>query len=162
MATADAVLASLLARLDAAEQGLRDKDVQIQHLHTAMTAATASATSSQHSSVVDTRMLAKPGIFPGSQEAWADWVFTFRAYAAAVSPRMRELMDYAAKEDTPVIVNSGEDVFLSNQLYYILVMTVKEKALQKLKSVQDTNGLEAWRCFHAEWNRCSWGASRRC
>ena len=46
---------------------------------------------------------------------------------------------------------SEEDLSLSNQLYYIFVMTAKEKALQKLKSVQDTNGLEAWRCFHLEW-----------
>ena len=45
MATADAVLASLLARLDAAEQGLRDKEAQIKQLNNAMTAATASASS---------------------------------------------------------------------------------------------------------------------
>ena len=60
-------------------------------------------------------------------------------------------MDYAAAEDKAVTVVSAEDLSLSNQLYYILVMTVKEKALQKLKSVQDTIGLEAWRCFHVEW-----------
>ncbi len=48
-------------------------------------------------------------------------------------------------------MQSEEDLSLSNQLYYILVMTVKEKALQKLKTVQDTNGLEARRCFHLEW-----------
>ena len=42
---------------------------------------------------------------------------------------MRELMDYAAKEDTLVTVHSVEGVPLSNQLYYILAMMVKEKAL---------------------------------
>ncbi len=112
MSTADAVLTSLLARLDAAEQ---DKDVQIQRLHTDMTAATASTSSARHSSVVDTRMLAKPGIFPGTQEAWADWVFTSRAYDAAVSPRMRELMDYSAAEDKAVAVVPAEDLSPSNQ-----------------------------------------------
>ncbi len=97
MSTADAGLCSLLARLDATEQGLRDKDVEIQRLQRAMTSGTTSSAPPQHTSVLDTRMLAKPGIFPGTQEAWADWVFTFRAYAAAVSPRIRELLDFAAK-----------------------------------------------------------------
>ena len=54
---------------------------------------------------------------------------------------MRELMDYAAKEDKLVTVHLAEDVPLSNKLYYILARMVKEKALQKLRSVQDTHGL---------------------
>ena len=39
----------------------------------------------------------------------------------------------------------------ANQLYYIFVMTAKEKALQKTKSVQDTNWREARRRFHRGW-----------
>ena len=92
-------------------------------------------------------MLEKPGVFPGTQEAGdedfhqrverpqEEWVFTFRAQTEAVSPRKRELRDYAA----------------GTVMYYILAMTVKENVLQEFKSVEDTQELEFWRCSQQEW-----------
>ena len=34
---------------------------------------------------VDTRLLAKPKEFNGTEKAWKDWKFTFKAYMAAVN-----------------------------------------------------------------------------
>ena len=85
-------------------------------------------------------------VFPGAQEAvdedfhqraerpQEEWVFTFRAQTEAVSPRKRELRDYAA----------------GTVMYYILAMTVKENVLQEFKSVEDTQELEFWRCSQLE------------
>ena len=36
-------------------------------------------------------------------------------------------------------------------LYYILVLRVTEKALNKLRTVEAGNGLEVWRVFQHEW-----------
>jgi hypothetical protein len=167
MDTAQALLTSVLARLDAAEQSLREKDVQIHQLQTAiegLTAVAAVASSAepahQHSPATDTRMLETPGVFPGTQESLnqqrderphAEWVMTFRARATGVSPGVRDLKDYVAKGDTLDKAFFAEDVLPANQMYYILAMAVKEEALEKLKLVVGTNELEFWRCSQQEW-----------
>ena len=44
---------------------------------------------------IDTRIAKQPGVFDGARAEWSDWSFTFRAYAAAVSPSMTRLMTLA-------------------------------------------------------------------
>jgi hypothetical protein len=167
MDTAQALLTSVLARLDAAEQSLREKDVQIQQLQTViagLTVAAALAPSAepapQHSPAMDIRMLERHGVSPGIQKSLhqqreerphEEWVFIFRSRATGVSPGVRDLKDYVAKGDTLDTAYFGEDVLPSAQLYYYLAIDVTEEAIQKLKLVVGTNELEFWRYSQQGW-----------
>ena len=106
--------------------------------------------------LVDTRLVAKPTIFSGdagSMPSWADWSFQIRAYVGAVNPRVLEIMRHAADSPIPVTGRLGTpaDVPVSAQLYYILVMLVKGKALDILKGAPEGDGAEAWRLVTKEW-----------
>lgn len=142
------------------EQALQELAVRLQATEARLVAlvdenaafrAAAAAAAAAPAQVVDTRLLAKPAMFTGTQETWAEWSFTFKAYIAAVSPRMRALLDEASAADAAVVMRNVGDTNLSVQLYYILVLTVKDVALQKLMSVPEENGFEVWRIFNLEW-----------
>ena len=56
--------------------------------------------------LVDMRAFGKPAQFSGDRESWRSWSFTMRAFAAALSPELRRLMDSAVA--TPnAIANSA-------------------------------------------------------
>ena len=102
------------------------------------------------SSLIDTRLIGKPGIFAGTQESWPDWGFVFKAYSAALSPRLIVLMDAAQGEVALVVPTDAIDLALSAQLYYVLCLSVKDRALEKLRAAPVGNGLEVWRLFCEE------------
>ncbi len=72
-----------------------------------------------------------------------------RAFAAALSPELRRLMDSASA--TPnAIVNSAlqpEEQKWSRQLYYMMSLITNGEALRRLQSVSEGEGAEAWRAF---------------
>eukprot|EP00971_Amphidinium_carterae_P291066 5779812-Amphidinium_carterae.1 len=104
------------------------------------------------SSVVDTKLMAKPQQFSGEHEKWGEWSFTLRAYTFALDQRLPELMQKAVASAAPVPLPTDEfDRQLSVQLYYILAMLVKDRALTKLRAAPEGNGLEVWRQFGEEW-----------
>eukprot|EP00974_Lingulodinium_polyedra_P041972 4028889-Lingulodinium_polyedra.AAC.1 len=74
-------------------------------------------------SLVDTRMLSKPQAFAGTMESWQDWSFVFRAYCAAINPRMTDLMRHAQDSAEPIMTTNAVDGALSSQLYYILALS---------------------------------------
>ena len=96
---------------------------------------------------VDTRLLGKPGVFSGAQEAWRDWSAVFRGYAGAAVPRLQKLMGEAAKATSPVpnvTILKEEDRAASAQLYWMMLMICKGAAKNIVFLAGDNEGLEAW------------------
>ena len=110
-------------------------------------AAAAPSTPAPTSSLVDTRMISKPQVFAGVTEHGGDWACVFRAYCAAIHPRMTDLMQAAQDANELVVPTNASDIALSNQLYYILALSVKDRALEKLRATPVGNGFECWRNF---------------
>ena len=134
--------------------GLTDENHQlrnvVQQMHQAAAASSTATKASRSGALVDTRMAAKPSQFDGQHEHWYDWSFTFKAYCGAISGDLRKLMEYSATSVNPIGHDPGNEEH-SRSLYYMLVMSCREKALKKLRSVLEGHGLEAWRIFNLEW-----------
>jgi hypothetical protein len=60
-------------------------------------------------------------------------------------------MDAAQGEVALVVPTDAIDLALSAQLYYVLCLSVKDRALEKLRAAPVGNGLEVWRLFCEEW-----------
>ena len=81
--------------------------------------------------VIDTRTLGKPKSFSGQTSEWTTWQFTFKAFACAVHPKMKEVFDLATRKGADRVNASditGELQSLSTQLYYMLVMMLSDEA----------------------------------
>ena len=91
------------------------------------------------SSVIDTRTLGKPETFKGDPNEYADWSFVLKAYVACVNHKFVDLVKRVEESRVPMLnyALSEGDRALSTQLYYILVMLVKGRALS-LDVVQNT------------------------
>jgi hypothetical protein len=107
----------------------------------------------RHIGFVDTKLLGKPDKFDGKDTSWKDWRFVTRAYFLAAMPGIDLLLDLAEGTDQEI-----ENVFLdqrtasiSKQLYYVLVMLTKDRALDKVQSVGTGEGAKAWREMHLQW-----------
>ena len=100
-----------------------------------------------------TRLIKQPGVFDGARAERADWPFTFRAYASAVSPLMTELLTQAEdKGPDPVDLPQAAELARANgQLYYVLVLLVKGAAMKKAKSAPVGHGAEVWRLLACEY-----------
>ena len=97
--------------------------------------------------VVDTRLLSKPKDFGGQDSHWKDWSFIFEAYVGAISETfLSEVQADANPEET--IYNelpTEESRKISMQLYFLLALLCKVKALDVVKEVPRGAGLECWR-----------------
>ncbi len=100
-------------------------------------------------SLVDMRVLGKPSSFSGDRESWKSWSFTMKAFAAALSPELRHLMDSASATQTSIvnIALSTDEQKWSRQLYYMLSLTTTGEALRRLQNVEEGEGAEGWRVF---------------
>ena len=99
--------------------------------------------------LLDTRGLAKPNSFNGNEDAWKDWSFVFMSYTAMLDEGTHDGMVAAAGRDRE-IDPAGLDPDLAAKgrtLYHMLVMLVKGRAQQILRSVAAGNGFEVWRKF---------------
>ena len=95
------------------------------------------------SGVIDTKLIQKPASFTGERSSWTDWAFSSRAYIGAVSPRMKLLMDHAQTSDIPLAPpGDEEDQKQNTQLYFIMVIVVKDQALRKVRMAPEGHG--AW------------------
>ena len=100
--------------------------------------------------VLDGRALGKPIVFSGKETEWSDWKFVFMSWLAMLdSSTFVEATKVSAAKGVIVHLDlSEETVRRSEQLFHILVMMVKGRALEILKSVSlkgDMNGYEAFR-----------------
>ena len=92
--------------------------------------------------LVDTRGLGKREVLRGDPAAYNDWVFVLRSYMGAMDRRYQSLLTRAEGSEMP-LWNRGltaEEQGLSTQLYYVLVMLCRERALDKLHNSGENEG----------------------
>ena len=72
-----------------------------------------------------------------------------KAFAAALSPELRHLMDSASATQTSIvnIALSTDEQKWSRQLYYMLSLTTTGEAWRRLQNVEEGEGAEGWRVF---------------
>ncbi len=99
------------------------------------------------SSVIDTRTLGKPETFKGDPNEYADWSFVLKAYVACVNHKFVDLVKRVEESRVPMLnyALSEGDRALSTQLYYILVMLVKGRALDVVQNTGPGEGAESLR-----------------
>ena len=107
--------------------------------------------------VVDTRVIGKTDQFDRDPMKYADWSFKLRSYLGAVDQRYQQeyQQELPKTEASPTprlnaTLGSEESAF-STQMYYILVMTTSEAALDKCHNAGVNEWFEAWRQFVMEW-----------
>ena len=101
--------------------------------------------------VIDTRTLGKPKSFSGQTSEWTTWQFTFKVFACAVRPKMKEVFDADPVNASDI---TGEKQSLSTQLYYMLVMMLSDQTREIVRNspegiggrsvAQVTLGLRTW------------------
>ena len=96
---------------------------------------------------IDTRNLGKPEIFNGEAAKWRDWSLVLRSYISAVDHNAVALMNRAEVSPNPVLnlTLDAAAAAISAQLYYVLVMTCRGTALDRVVNAGHSEGLEAWR-----------------
>ncbi|CAK0858488.1 unnamed protein product [Prorocentrum cordatum] len=99
--------------------------------------------------LVDTRLLAKPKAFGGSEDEWPGWSFKMLAYLGALDEMMaNELtaaMTFPLEEVRNARLLEEGASQRSRQLYFILVLLLEGAALQLIKPVGVGEGYRAWR-----------------
>ena len=97
---------------------------------------------------IDTRMLGKPEHFDG-QKGWKDWAVVMRSYLTAVNMNAPAWLAEAEQTDTALgnATLGTEKARFSAQLYYVLVMTCRQQALNRVVNAGSGEGLEAWRAL---------------
>ena len=115
-----------------------------------------------HRGFVDTRAIGKPPPFTGELAAdgrpeglhWGQWAFLFRAYVGAYNATARAALENAETSAEPIIVDDlleARSEELSSQVFYILALTLRGRALGVVQRVPEGNGMEAWRQLCAEY-----------
>ena len=102
---------------------------------------------------IDTRLLGKPDKFDGQDSCWRDWKFITKTYIHAALPDIRALL-LMAEETTDDVRNIALTVpqqGLSVQLYYMLALLTKNRALDKVQAAGEGEGLAAWRGLQEQW-----------
>ena len=141
MTTTDELLARLInleseavqarQRQSSAEQALAVAQQSIQQFSSGSSAPTTSA------GVIDTRTHGKPKSVTGQTAEWTTWQFTFKAFACAAHPKMKEVFDLSTRKGADLVVNSDMTVELQlfiTQLYYVLVMMPSDQAQEIVRN----------------------------
>ena len=102
---------------------------------------------------IDTRLLGKPDKFDGQDSCWRDWKFITKTFVHAAHPDIRALL-LMAEETTDDVRNIALTVpqqGLSVQLYYMLALLTKNRALDKVQAAGEGEDLAAWRGLQEQW-----------
>jgi hypothetical protein len=96
---------------------------------------------------LDTRNLGKPDVFSGETSKWRDWSIVLRSYISAADHNATALLAHAETSREPVrnLALDAASSAISSQLYYVLVMTCRGPALDRVVNSGPGEGLEAWR-----------------
>ena len=102
---------------------------------------------------IDTRLLGKPDKFDGQDSCWRDWKFITKAYIEAALPDIRTLVIKAEEttDDVRNVVLSAAEQALSVQVYYMLALLTKNRALDKVQAAGEGEGWAAWRGLQDQW-----------
>ena len=114
---------------------------------------TLQAGTSGGSSTVDTKLLSKPSEFEGKEEDWTRFSLKVKAYLGAIDPRYNELLKIAEDPDQSldhVDLGPGDDR-RDGQLFFVLTMLLKDRAMDKVELVDANCGLQLWRKLTQEY-----------
>ena len=109
-----------------------------QRIHQLSSGDGATSTSA---AVIDST-LGKPKSFTGQIAEWTTLLFTFKAFACAAQPKMKEVFGLATRKGSEAVVKSdmtAELQSLSTQLYYMLVMMLSDQALESVRNSPEGN-----------------------
>ena len=97
---------------------------------------------------IDTRLIWKREAFDGLK-GQRDWSIVMKAYLTAFNPQAQAFLRQAEDATLPTLnaVVFQDAARFSGQLYYILVMTCKGQALDKVVNAGQGEGLEGWRAL---------------
>ena len=81
---------------------------------------------------------------------WSQWSFVFRSYLGAFDPTATRLLRQVERNvEDPVVVDNTSmtevERRLSIQLFHVLALTCRGKALQVVRRVPEGFGFEAWK-----------------
>ncbi|CAE8633525.1 unnamed protein product, partial [Polarella glacialis] len=113
------------------------------------------ATPAPTRSSIDLIKLGKPSTFAGKESDWPEWSFVARSFihlAELFSPSDLRAVELRPAEIRFSTLNADERA-RSSQLYYILALFLRGRALTILRKVEAPNGAEAWRALAREIER---------
>ena len=104
----------------------------------------------------DLRGLGKQPPFDGNDAEYQNFRFSFRIHMSFVSSVSHEMMNRCEIERNPVslaAVRTLGDAHLEcwMQMYYALALITKGSVRTLIRSVEETNGAEAWRLIHSRY-----------
>ena len=96
---------------------------------------------------IDTRQIGKPEQFKSDPAEYSDWSFVFKAYMSCISTNYIGLFERieASRVPMPNRLLDANDKALSAQLYYVLAMLVKGRALDIIQNSGPGEGVEAFK-----------------
>ena len=102
----------------------------------------------------DLRGLGKPPSFDGNDAEHQDFRFSFRIHMSLVSSVSHELMDRCEVERNPTpltAVRALREAHLKccMQMHYALALITRGSVRTLVRSVEESNGAEAWRLIHS-------------
>ena len=105
----------------------------------------------------DLRGLGKLPSFDGNDAEYQDFRFSFRIHMSLVSSVSHEMMNRCEIERNPIslaAVRALGDAHLLKccmQMYCALALITKGSVRTLIRSVEETNGAEAWRLIHSRY-----------
>ena len=101
----------------------------------------------------DLRGLGKPPSFDGNDAEYQDFRFSFRLHMSLVSSVSQPLMGNCEVERNPISLAAVKllgDAHLKCciQMFYSLALLTKGSVQTLIRSVEESNGAEAWRLIH--------------
>ena len=87
--------------------------------------------------LLDTKATGKSGQLSGKEVEWSHWHFVFSSWVSMLSPEMAAGVGKAAVREMPVLLRPDQEreAARSTQLFRILVMMVRGRVLNILKSI---------------------------
>ena len=142
------LLMSLAATVQQQSAQLTSLQQQLQQMEQRL--QTASASRDERGTLVDTKTFGRVEKFRGAKKDWPDWSFSFRAFLSGVDGKALEALSWAASQtetitDEVIDLENNPDIIhrLSGQIYTALGLLVQGDALDKLRQVPASAGLEA-------------------
>ena len=104
----------------------------------------------RHIAFVESRAFSKLTNFDSRAASWKDWAFKFENMAAAVVPSSRSTLDWAAQQETPILMIDDEEAGpdtgeVDSQVYVALAELLEGEAPDIVQNTTRGAGLEAWR-----------------
>ena len=106
---------------------------------------------------VDPCVMNKCPTFSGRDTEWGEWPFIFASVAAMANLEPAMEGAFSGLAEKPFAELTLEMMLSAKQLYYLLVNTVRRKALPLVRSAEKHHGIAAWKRIKTEYQPDSAG-----